>query len=310
MAAQAVSLLREVARLEAPLEELRALQSVVQAVPLHELREQAAELRLRPLFSLLNQNNREQTALCVSILERLLQAVEPIHLARNLRLDLQRGLTHPDDSVKTLTLSQIGRIVEDSEAVTEVLSNAELLRQVVCCIGGENLSVAKAAIKSLSRISLTQAGLEALFESNLLDDLKNVMKTNDVVRYRVYELIIDISSVSSESLNYCTTSGLVTQLLRELTGEDVLVRATCIEMVTSLAYTHHGRQYLAQEGVIEQISNIIVGADSDPFSGFYLPGFVKFFETWLSWIVLSRSVSATLSFWRKCLQWQTVKTPL
>uniref|UniRef100_A0ABK0LKJ1 26S proteasome non-ATPase regulatory subunit 5 n=1 Tax=Rattus norvegicus TaxID=10116 RepID=A0ABK0LKJ1_RAT len=277
MAAQAVSLLREVARLEAPLEELRALQSVVQAVPLHELREQAAELRLRPLFSLLNQNNREQTALCVSILERLLQAVEPIHLARNLRLDLQRGLTHPDDSVKTLTLSQIGRIVEDSEAVTEVLSNAELLRQVVCCIGGENLSVAKAAIKSLSRISLTQAGLEALFESNLLDDLKNVMKTNDVVRYRVYELIIDISSVSSESLNYCTTSGLVTQLLRELTGEDVLVRATCIEMVTSLAYTHHGRQYLAQEGVIDQISNIIVGADSDPFSGFYLPGFVKFF---------------------------------
>jgi 26S proteasome non-ATPase regulatory subunit 5 len=50
---------------------------------------------------------REQTALCVSILERLLQAVEPIHLARNLRLDLQRGLTHPDDSVKTLTLSQV-----------------------------------------------------------------------------------------------------------------------------------------------------------------------------------------------------------
>ncbi|XP_040591532.1 26S proteasome non-ATPase regulatory subunit 5 isoform X2 [Mesocricetus auratus] len=239
MAAQAVTLLREVARLEAPLEELRALQSVVHAVPLHELREQAAELRLGPLFSLLNENNREQTALCVSILERLLQAVEPVHLARNLRVDLQRGLTHPDDSVKTLTLSQ--------------------------------------AIKSLSRISLTQAGLEALFESNLLDDLKNVMKTNDVVRYRVYELIVEISSVSSESLNYCTTSGLVTQLLRELTGEDVLVRATCIEMVTSLAYTHHGRQYLAQEGVIDQISNIIVGADSDPFSGFYLPGFVKFF---------------------------------
>lgn len=103
------------------------------------------------------------------------------------------------------------------------------------------------------------------------------MKTNDIVRYRVYELIVEISSVSPESLNYCTTSGLVTQLLRELTGEDVLVRATCIEMVTSLACTHHGRQYLAQEGVIDQISNIIVGADADPFSSFYLPGFVKFF---------------------------------
>jgi hypothetical protein len=50
------------------------------------------------------------------------------------------------------------------------------------------------------------------------------------------------------------------------------IRATCIEMVTSLAYTYHGRQYLAQEGIIDQISNIIVGADSDPFSSFYLPG--------------------------------------
>uniref|UniRef100_A0A9L0S3P3 26S proteasome non-ATPase regulatory subunit 5 n=1 Tax=Equus caballus TaxID=9796 RepID=A0A9L0S3P3_HORSE len=239
MAAQALALLREVSRLEAPLEELRALQSVLQSVPLSELREQAAELHLGPLFSLLHENHREQTALCVSILERLLQAVEPVHVARNLKGDLQRGLTHPSDSVKILTLSQ--------------------------------------AIKSLSRISLTQAGLEALFESNLLDDLKNVMKTNDIVRYRVYELIVEISSVSPESLNYCATSGLVTQLLRELTGEDVLVRATCIETVTSLASTHHGRQYLAQEGVIDQISNIIVGADSDPFSSFYLPGFVKFF---------------------------------
>uniref|UniRef100_A0A2K6SVM8 26S proteasome non-ATPase regulatory subunit 5 n=1 Tax=Saimiri boliviensis boliviensis TaxID=39432 RepID=A0A2K6SVM8_SAIBB len=234
MAAQALTLLREVARLEAPLEELRALHSVLQAVPLNELREQAAELRLGPLFSLLNENHREKTTLCVSILERLLQAMEPVHVARNLRVDLQRGLTHPDDSVKILTLSQVGRIVENSDAVTEILNNAELLKQIVYCIGGENLSVAKA-------------------------------------------LIVEISSVSSESLNYCTTSGLVTQLLRELTGEDVLVRATCIEMVTSLAYTHHGRQYLAQEGVIDQISNIIVGADSDPFSSFYLPGFVKFF---------------------------------
>ncbi|EPY72392.1 26S proteasome non-ATPase regulatory subunit 5 [Camelus ferus] len=277
MAAQALTLLREVSRLEAPLEELRALQPPLQSVPLSELREQAAELRLGPLFRLLSENPWEQTALCVSILERLLQALEPVHVARNFRSDLQRGLTHPNDSVKLLTLSQVGRIVENSDAVTEILNNAELLKQIVCCIGGENLSVAKAAIKSLSRMSLTRAGLEAFFESNLLDDLKSVMKTNDIVRYRVYELIVEISSVSPESLNYCTTSGLVTQLLKELTGEDVLVRATCIEMVTSLACTHHGRQYLAQEGVIDQISNIIVGADTDPFASFYLPGLVKFF---------------------------------
>ncbi|XP_028919524.1 26S proteasome non-ATPase regulatory subunit 5 [Ornithorhynchus anatinus] len=277
MAGPVLQLLREVARLEEPLEELRALHSALQTLPTNVLREQAAELRLGPLFLLLNVNHREQTALCVSILERCLQAMEPLHIARNLREELHRGLSHPDDSVKVLTLSQVERIVENSDAVSEILNNPELLKQVIYCIGDEKLAVAKAVIKSLSRISLTQAGMECLFESNLLDDLKNVMKTSDIVRYRVYELIVKISSVSAESLNYCTNTGLVTQLIRELTGEDVLVRATCIEMVTSLAHTPHGRQYLAQEGIIDKISNIIVGADSDPFSSFYLPGFVKFF---------------------------------
>ena len=38
---------------------------------------------------------------------------------------------------------QVGRIVENPDAVTEILNNAELLKQIVYCIGGENLSVAK-----------------------------------------------------------------------------------------------------------------------------------------------------------------------
>ncbi|XP_053329511.1 26S proteasome non-ATPase regulatory subunit 5-like [Spea bombifrons] len=103
------------------------------------------------------------------------------------------------------------------------------------------------------------------------------MAISDVVRYRVYELVVEIASVSEESLKCCANSGLVPRLLQELTGDDVLVRVTCTEMVTSLASTSHGRKYLSQQGVIDKISNMIVGADADPFSGFYLPGLIKFF---------------------------------
>lgn len=49
-------------------------------------------------------------------------------------------------------------------------------------------------------------------------------------------------------------------------------RATAIEMVTSLAQSPHGRQHLAQQGVMDKISNMIRGADTDPFSSLYLPG--------------------------------------
>ncbi|NXB53037.1 PSMD5 ATPase, partial [Leucopsar rothschildi] len=277
MAEAAVELLERTARRDAALEELRALRVALQAVPPAALRARLGEHHLGALFGLLAVHDREQVSACVSILERLLQALDPLYVIQNLREELQKGLLHPDDSVKILATSQVGRIVEDSAAVTEILHSPELLRQIINCIGGEKIAVAKEAIKSLSRVAQSQEGLEALFGSSLLSDLRNVMATSDVVRYRVYELIVEISSVSAESLNYCANSGLIPELIGELTGEDVLVRATCIEMVTSLAHTPHGRQYLAQQGVIDKISNIILGAESDPFSSFYLPGFVKFF---------------------------------
>lgn len=49
-------------------------------------------------------------------------------------------------------------------------------------------------------------------------------------------------------------------------------RATAIEMVTTLAQSQHGRQYLAKQGIMDKISNMIRGAETDPFSSFYLPG--------------------------------------
>lgn len=38
------------------------------------------------------------------------------------------------------------------------------------------------------------------------------------------QLIVDISSVSPVSLGYCANSSFISQLLGELTGDDVLVR--------------------------------------------------------------------------------------
>ncbi|XP_053138362.1 26S proteasome non-ATPase regulatory subunit 5 [Hemicordylus capensis] len=274
----AMELLGRISRLDQPFEELRALRVALQALPPAALREQGPNFPLAGLFALMARgDSNEQISLCVSILERFLQVMDPLYIIQNFGEELQKGLFHPDDSVKILTISQVGRIVEDSDAVREILNTPELLRQVIYCIAAEKIAVAKEAIKSLSRVAETPEGLEALLAGNLLVDLKNIMAKSDIIRYRVYELVIDISSVSVDSLNYCVNSGLITELIGELTGNDVLLRATCVEMVTSLAHSHHGRQYLAQQGIIDQISNIIIGADSDPFSDFYLPGFVKFF---------------------------------
>lgn len=61
-------------------------------------------------------------------------------------------------------------------------------------------------------------------------------------------------------------------MLAEINLLSSLPRATAIEMVTNLAQSQHGRQYLAQQGIMDKISNMIIAAESDPFSNLYLPG--------------------------------------
>ncbi|XP_066502371.1 26S proteasome non-ATPase regulatory subunit 5 [Hoplias malabaricus] len=277
MAAAIERLLSEISESEDPLEELRSLRTAVSETPLSGLRESFSAPQLRVIFSLLNTNDKEQVEVCVDVLERVLQVLDPTHLVQNCKSELQSGLNHPDDSVKVLALSQIGRVVSHAEGTIEVLNNPEILQDVIQSIGAERISVSKEAIATLLKLSNTKAGLDGLFHSDLLKDLKDVMAISDVIRYRVYELVVELSLVSPVCLEYCANSRFISQLLEELTGDDVLIRATAIEMVTNLAQSQHGRQYLAQQGIMDKISNMIIAADSDSFSSFYLPGLVKFF---------------------------------
>nr|XP_020476692.1 26S proteasome non-ATPase regulatory subunit 5 [Monopterus albus] len=277
MASSIERLLGEISGVEDPIEELQSLKTALLSVPLSALRDSLTGRRFDVIFSLLNSNQREHVDLCVDILSRILMALSPVHLAQNYRVELQGGLTHPDESVKILALTQICRMVEDPDAVTQILNYHDLLRSVIRCIGEEKISVAKQAIQSLSKLSHSKPGLDKLFQSDLLKVMKDVMATSDIVRYRIYELLVEISNISPISFGYCANSSLISQLLDELTGDDVLIRATAIEMVTTLAHSQHGRQYLAQQGIMDKISNMIRGADTDPFASLYLPGLVKFF---------------------------------
>ncbi|KAJ3598441.1 hypothetical protein NHX12_001951 [Muraenolepis orangiensis] len=277
MAASIESLLLEISDIEEPIEELQHLKTAILSIPISALRDTVTGQRFDVIFSLLNTHEREQIELCVEILGRILLALGPVYLAQNFRDALQSGLTHHAEDVQILALKQIGRVVAHPEAVTDILNNDDILREVIHCVGGDNIAVAKQAVSSLSELSHSKAGLDKLFRSGLLDVMKDVMGTSDIVRYRVYELVVDIASVSAISLGYCASSGLISQLLAELLGEDVLIRATAIEVVTGLAQSQHGRQHLAHQGVMEKISNMIRGADTDPLSSLYLPGLVKFF---------------------------------
>ncbi|XP_048368045.1 26S proteasome non-ATPase regulatory subunit 5 [Sphaerodactylus townsendi] len=171
----ALELLRRLSGLRDPIEELRELRVAVQSLPPGCLLERGPEFHLEGLFVLMARGDSQQISACIAILDRLLQAMDPLYVIRNFGEQLQKGLYHHDDLVKILTISQVGRIAEDQLAVKEILNMPELLRQIIYCIAAEKISVARAAIKTLSRIAESPEGLEVLFGGSFLVDLRNVM---------------------------------------------------------------------------------------------------------------------------------------
>ncbi|XP_072310733.1 26S proteasome non-ATPase regulatory subunit 5 [Eucyclogobius newberryi] len=277
MAASVERLLNEISSVDDPVEELQGLKTALYSIPISTLGDSVSGQRLGVIFALLNSNSREQVELCVDILERILMALSPIHLVRMYRAELEGGVQHNNEAVKILALTLIGRILEHPKAITEILKSSDVLCAVIRAIGEEKISVAEQAIKSLCKLTHSKAGLDKLFQPDLLNTIKEVMVVSDVVRYRIYELVVKVSSVSPSSFTYCVDSGLISQLLGELTGDDIVIRVTAVEMVTNLAQSLHGRTFLTHEGIMDQISNMIRGAETDPFSSLYLPGLVKFF---------------------------------
>ncbi|XP_051907841.1 26S proteasome non-ATPase regulatory subunit 5 [Hippocampus zosterae] len=277
MAASIESLLEEISNTEEPIEDLQCLKTALLSIPLCDLRDFVSGHRFEVIFSLLNSNEREQVELCVDILERILMACSPLHVVQNYRAELQAGLTHPNDTVKILTLTQVGRMAEHPDATVEILNSCDIIVTVMRSIAAENMMVAKQAIQSLSKLGRTQTGVNKLILSDLVNVLKDVLTVSDVIRYRVYELVVEILSESSCSLGFHACSDIINQLIGELTGDDVLIRATAIEMVKTIAQTEHGRKYLYDQSVMNKIAKMMTDSDMDPFSSLYLPGLVKFF---------------------------------
>lgn len=50
------------------------------------------------------------------------------------------------------------------------------------------LFVLSQAIQSLSKLSHSKPGLDKLFQTDLLQVMKDVMATSDIIRYRIYEV--------------------------------------------------------------------------------------------------------------------------
>ncbi|XP_039287755.1 26S proteasome non-ATPase regulatory subunit 5 [Nilaparvata lugens] len=156
-----------------------------------------------------------QIELGCHILEELLPCLEPAVLLNKYGVAMHRALAHPNETVKQVVLTEMCRAVKDSDLVSRMGDQQALLLSVVECVGHDNMSVAKIAISFLVWMGQTPSYLGTLLSPQLLQAFNAVKKKNETTRFRVFEVIVEVSAISSPGLEACHNSGLLTELLNE-----------------------------------------------------------------------------------------------
>ncbi|XP_077987058.1 26S proteasome non-ATPase regulatory subunit 5-like [Glandiceps talaboti] len=279
MATSTISgLLNNISTSDDKLAALQELKTVLAQVTAASIKDVIQNLSVDVIFQCMHSKNRDEAEVSRDVLKRLFEAMEPSVVISQYNDQLSDGLKSPSDPVKEFSLAQVLRCVETDTGSRQILtSSVDVIYQCIHCIGDEEISIAKEAIQILTCLGKSQAGLEFLFQQSVIKELRKVMEINDTVRYRMYELIVNIIQLSSQALEYCSNSGLIDQLMLELEGDDILVQVNCIEMLTHITNCQHGLHYLDQHGIMTKLETMMTSSEGNPLINFLMPGLIKFF---------------------------------
>ena len=130
-------------------------------------------------------------------------------------------------------------------------------------------------------ISLTkhaEAG-NVFLKPAIIKEMQEAGQKNDVVRYRIYEIIVALGTSSAEKLSFAHDAKLIQMLVEEASTNDILVQLNALELLRNLVAIPHGRDYLERERFIEALMNQLNNSASDPLASLIIPGLMKFFGT-------------------------------
>ncbi|GAB1607017.1 26S proteasome non-ATPase regulatory subunit 5-like [Argonauta hians] len=259
---------------------LQQIKVVVNNTSRRQLEDDVHNMSFNMIFDSLMTFDSEVRQLCCAVLSSLFMALSPATVIENYSKRLQQGLTVENEAIQILSLSQLKRISSEQFEM-HVAKDHQFLTSLINLLAANDLQIASDAAKVLGKFGECPGSLNQLFHTDLKATLETVMKTKDVVRFRVYELLVSLATPSQRNMTHVMGSGLLNHLLRELydTGDrvDVLAKMNCVELLSALAATKHGFVWLTDHSVLDKLQTLLVEADSDPMLGFLEPGLLTFF---------------------------------
>lgn len=241
------------------------------------LQQLARTTNLNAYFDCLTSSNEEETELASAILCILLDALPAVESLAAYGLQIQQALALPHVHVKKNLLKLLLKFVTVDCLVLISTRFPEILTQVIQCLACPDRSVAEGSVQFFKKVGQTLDGVQILFSDGFVVILKRFMTENDITRFRIYEIVVDIAVKHTEALQAGHQCGIIPSLLAELKSTDALLQLNALELLTNLTANSTGLLYLQREGVIEYLIDQIVNINNNPLSFILLPGLIEFF---------------------------------
>lgn len=245
--------------------------------PSFSLRELAPHIPAPLLFGCLSTTNEEQILLCKGILKKLLSLEKADAVITHYRDFVIEGLNHPQFEVREFCLGELERCSASINGLLALLDNVDILVYTARALSDENLTCVKLATNTLINTAKHDSGLEILFQHQIQSEFGELLTKKDVIRFRVYELMVLIQALSERAFKSSRNSGVLEKLTKELDGDDILLRLNCVELLTQLADSgKNGLMFVEESGIVTRLNNLLISAETDPLMSLMLPSKICF----------------------------------
>lgn len=245
--------------------------------PSFSLRELAPHIPVHLLFGCFSTSNEEQILLCKGILKKLLSLEKADAVITHYHDFVIEGLNHPQFEVREFCLGELERCSASINGLLALLDNVDILVYTARALSDENLACVKLATNTLINTAKHDSGLEILFQHQIQSEFDELLTKKDVIRFRVYELSVSIQALSERAFKNCKNSGVLEKLIKELDGDDILLRLNCIQLLTQLADSgKNGLMFVEESGIVTRLNNLLISAETDPLMSLMLPSKIRF----------------------------------
>ncbi|XP_015596966.1 26S proteasome non-ATPase regulatory subunit 5 [Cephus cinctus] len=242
-----------------------------------ELKQVATDLDLSLIFSELTSNDKEIMMQACDVLDTLFDATEPGRIHRRYSDEMKSSMSLQQSTVKILILRELLRIASKPENIHSLISDTDLLMVIVDKVADEDIAVAKLAMDVLKEIGSSNEGLKVFYAGPIMRMFARMLSKNDTISFRIYETVVNISKSSKEGLEASINSGFLSSLITVLENDDILLQLNALEIMTDLALTPEGLDFLEHQDILCKLSEKIERANENPLSTILIPGLMKFF---------------------------------